>query len=36
VAAGGRTIPLHLEQPEAVFKRIWLDPVQDKRLNLAD
>ena len=36
VADGKRTIPLYLQQPEAVFKRIWADPVQEKFFNLAD
>ncbi len=36
VPAGKRTIPLYLEQPEAVFKRIWANPVENKLFNLAD
>jgi len=36
VPAGKRTIPLYLDQPEVIFKRIWADPVQEKLFNLAD
>lgn len=31
-----RQVPLYLLQPEAVFKRIWASPADDKLLNLAD
>jgi len=33
-AAGKRTLPLYLVQPEVIFKRIRADPVQDKFFNL--
>ena len=29
-------LPLYLQQPETVFKRIWATPVEDKFLSLAD
>ena len=34
--AGKRTLPLCLVQPEVIFKRIWVDPVQNEPHNLAD
>ena len=34
--AGNRTVPLYLEQPETILKRIWSNPVEGKFLNLAD
>jgi len=36
VPAGKRTIPLYLQEPEVIFKRIWANPIEDKFLNLAD
>ena len=36
VPAGSRTVPLYLQQPEAIFRRIWANPVEDKFWNLAD
>jgi len=36
VPAGKRTVPLYLQEPETIFKRIWASPSEDKFLNLAD
>jgi hypothetical protein len=36
VPAAGKTLPLYLQEPECVFKRIWASPADDKFLNLAD
>ena len=36
VTVGDRTLPLYLNEPEIIFKRIWANPVEDKFLNLAD
>jgi hypothetical protein len=36
VPAGKKTLPLYLQEPECVFKRIWASPADDKFLNLAD
>lgn len=36
VPATGRQIPLYLEQPEVIFRRIWASTVEDTFLNLAD
>lgn len=35
-SAGKRQLPLYLEQPEVIFKRIWANPVEEKFFNLAD
>ncbi len=32
----GRPLPLYLEQPEVLFKRIWANPTEEKLFNLAD
>lgn len=36
VPAGTRTMPLYLQEPETIFKRIWATPAEDKFLNLTD
>lgn len=36
VQAGTRTVPLYLEQPETIFKRIWANPSENTLFNLAD
>jgi hypothetical protein len=35
-AAGKRTVPLYLQQPEVIFKRIWANPTEERLFNLAD
>ena len=36
VANGDRTLPLYLEQPEIIFKRIWASPAEGRFLSLSD
>ena len=35
-SGAGRPLPLYLQQPETVFKRIWASPAEDNFLDLAD
>lgn len=36
VTAGNRTVPLYLDQPEMIFKRIWANPIEEQFFKLTD